>query len=132
MRRSYPALAGELGLECCSGVRRTGFYCRGFDHRAGSAEAGCIHLVDIRVTKPGLARFLKLAAIAQDPDLNEEVPWRRVYLLYVRSRQLAGRLRVRMPPKEVYAHDRAFVRAGTAGMPNNVALRREAFNWARR
>jgi hypothetical protein len=132
VRRSYAAMAREIGLEVCSGVSRSGLYCRTFDHRHGASEQGRIHLVDTRVTKPGLARFLKLAALAQDPTINEAPPWVRTYLLHLASQRVARQLHVRMPPREVYDMDRAFVRASVAGMPNSVALRRRAFDWARR
>jgi hypothetical protein len=125
-------MADELGLEFCGGVRKTGHYCT-LDHsRWGASEPGRVHMADVRVTKAGLARFLGLAAIALDPSLNDEVPWRRVYLRTVRSRYLAQQLHVRVPGREHYDFDRSFVLASVASLPNSEPLRKQAFDWARR
>ncbi len=133
MRRTYQQLATELGVRFCFGITPTGLYCEHEHTRQGSWSPGVIHMVDGRVSKPGLARFLRLAAQAQAPQLFEHEPeWRRVYFLHRYSRMLAGRLHVRMPPRAIYDFDRAFVLAATAGMPNSVPYRFQAHEWARR
>lgn len=130
--RRYPTLATELGLHFCGGVRRDGYYCP-LDHRRhGTAEPGGIHMADVRPTKAGTARFLKLAATALDPTLDQDVPWRRVYRRHLAARELARRLGIPMPGREHWDFDRAFVRASTAGLTNDEPLRREAHLWARR
>ena len=125
MRRSYSAMARDLGLELCADCP--------LDHaRWGASEPGRIHMADVRVTKAGLARFLGHAAIALDPSINDEVPWRRVYRRNIAARDLARRLHVRMPGREHYDFDRSFVRASVASIPNSEPLRQAAFDWARR
>ena len=132
MKRSYPSMAESLGLEFCRGIEKAGFYCT-LDHgRWGASEPGRVHMADVRVTKAGLARFLGLAAIALQPELNDEPPWRRVYRRNVASRELAKRLHVRMPGREFYDFDRSFVLASVASLPNSEPLRKQAFDWARR
>ena len=132
MRRSYAAMTAELGLSFCAGITRGGRYCPLEHQRWGEAEPGIVHMSDVRVTKAGLARFLGLAAIALDPSINDEVPWRRVYRRNVASRDLARRLHVRMPGREHYDFDRSFVLASVAAIPNSERLRKQAFDWARR
>jgi hypothetical protein len=132
MKRSYPAMAAALDLEFCRGIDKVGIYCP-LDHgRWGAAEPGRVHMADVRVTKAGLARFLGHAAVALQPELNDEPPWRRVYRRQIAARELAAKLHVRMPGREFYSFDRSFVLASVASIPNSEPLRKQAFDWARR
>lgn len=127
--RSYRELVTSLGLEYCRGILR-GSYCHR-DHRVGSAEPGVVHYDDHRVTWPGLVRVLKLCVMAGDQTLQQEPPWRRVYLINQQVNGLAARSHLRIPAR-YREFDRAFVRAGVANISNDTPLRREAFDWARR
>jgi hypothetical protein len=123
-------MAHALGLEYCRGIYK-GFYCRDQDHQVGSATPGRVHMADIHVTWPGTHRFLKLAAIAMDSSINEDVPWRRLYRANMGARQLGRALHITIP-RRYLTYDRAFVRASAAGLGSDTPLRKQAHDWSRR
>lgn len=87
----------------------------------------CIH----PVTQANTLAFLKLVARSQEPSIDEDLPWRRIYRLNTKVRFLANFLHI--PDPALPAHqDRAFVRASVAGLPNTVPMRKQAYDWARR
>lgn len=125
-------MARELGLAYCRGILPTGHYCPRSHRLNGEAAGGTIHFADRQVTKTNTLAFLKLAAMIVDPALADEpVPWRRVYLLNRLVRELGARLRLRIPTRLTKA-DKAFVLASIAGLSNEVPMRKQAFDWARR
>jgi hypothetical protein len=131
MKTTVAAITRELGVPYCWGISR-GFYCPRDHRQQGTITPdGTIHLHDHVVTKTNLVTVLRMIAIAQDPTLNGDVPWRRVYRIDVAIRALAIRLRTRIP-RETFANDRSFVRASCAGLSNDVPMRKQAFDWARR
>jgi hypothetical protein len=123
--RSYRELVRSLDLGYCDGA-----HCPA-DHEVGDAYGGVVHFADRRASWPGIHRVLKLAAQAKDPSVLGEAPWKRVYLLNVRARELGHQVGIRVPARFT-RFDRAFVRAGVAGLTNDVPLRKSAFDWARR
>lgn len=124
--KSHASIASALGLSLCVG----GNSCR-LDHQVGAAELGLIHYAGRRRSWPDTHRVLKLCALAIDPSINEDVPWRRVYRLNIAARTHGRNAGVRVPARTL-AFDRAFVKAGVAGIGNDVPLRKEAYDWARR
>ena len=128
--RTYGQLVRELDLDYCRGIDRNGFYCD-LDHVTGSYTPGTVHLADTPTTWPGIHRALKLAALAVTPAIDEQTPWRRVYLLNIAARIMGKSAHVRVPARHL-RFDRRFVLAGVAGIPNSEPMRRDAFNWARK
>lgn len=128
---TYPDMAKALDILRCRGITSSGHYCMGFDHSTGEAERGRIHWADRRSSWPGVVRFLKLAAVARDPSLNEDQPWRRVYRIDMALVDMSKEVHVRVPARYLVM-DRAFVRASVATIPNSEPLRRRAFHWSRR
>jgi hypothetical protein len=106
MKRTYQDMSRELGLEI------------DYDHPVNWAN-----------TK----NFLKLCAVVRDPSLNDPTQpvWVRVYRTVVAARKVGDELRVRVP-RRFWKLDRYIVLAGVAGLSNEVPLRRQAFDWARR
>lgn len=129
MTRNISQLAREAGIDYCRGITPTGHMCHREHHLNGEAVDGTIHLEDRRANRVNSHAFLRLAAIALDPTLKEDVPWRRVYRLDQSMRQIARAIDV---PYKSSQMDRAFVLAGVAGLSNDVPLRKQAFDWARR
>lgn len=130
MRRTAANIAHTLNIPYCGGIYK-GFRCYEEHKLNGSVTNGIMHLEDRLVNRYTIASVLKLAARAQDPTLADDVPWRRVYRTSVAVQALAATARVRYS-RESFKADRAFVLANVAGMPNEVPLRRQAFDWARR
>jgi len=124
------SITRELEVPYCHGIRK-GFRCHEDHDLNGSVVDGVIHVRDRTVTRQNIASVLKLVARARDPTLADDVPWRRVYRISVVVRALAAQLHYRIP-RESFAADRSFVLASVAGLPNNVPLRKQAFDWARR
>ena len=125
MRPTYEQMARDLGLDLCEN-------CRLFDHAVGETEPGRIHYFDLRWSWPGTKQFLRLAAIALDPSLREEEPfWLYLYRLNIAARKVGLRVHLKVP-RHFFELDRAFVLAGVAGLTNEVPMRKQAFDWARR
>ncbi|MEY2668628.1 MAG: hypothetical protein RJA59_1266 [Pseudomonadota bacterium] len=125
MRATYEQMARDLGLDYCD-------RCRIFDHQSGEAQVGIVHLNDARFSWPGAKRFLRLCAIALDPTLREEEPfWLYLYRLNIAARDVGVRVHLKVP-RRYFRLDRMFVLAGVAGLSNEVPMRKQAFDWARR
>jgi hypothetical protein len=131
-RLTYPDMAATLGITYCRGITPTGHYCNLRHDLNGSTDGETIHFTDRPVTKVDTLAFLKLVAKVRDPDLEQEsVPWRRVYRLDRLVRVAGAELGIRLP-RRLFRADRAFVLAGVAGLGNDVPMRKQAFDWARR
>lgn len=130
MNRTYAAMAAALGLEYCFGMERWGGYCH-LDHRIGASTPGKVHLADTNPNWAGIFTFLKLAAAAKEPSINDDAPWVRVYRQNMLARSLGHQINIRVPSR-ILRRDRAFVKASVAGLPNSTPLRKEAYDWARR
>lgn len=130
---TYPQMAQRLGVGYCRGMLPTGHYCRAGDHRLnGFVRDGTVHLAEPdRVDRRDALVFLRLAAQALDPTMNDDVPWRRTYRLYRGVRDAAARFHMVYPPRH-WTADKAFVLAGVAGLSNSVPMRKQAYDWARR
>lgn len=131
MKRLTSQLAKEAGLDYCWGMLKTGGRCPR-EHRLNGEVTldGVIHLADKPANRTNTHAFLRLAAISIDPTVQDETaPWRRVYRLDVLMRGIARHLKV---PYKSSSMDRAFVLAGVAGLSDDVWLRKQAFDWARR
>ena len=126
---SYDELAQVLGLTQCRGILPTGHYCHEEHRFEGSAKGGFVHFADRPFTQRNTLDFLRLAITAMDPPLADDLPWRRVYRRHIQLRRLASRFGVHYVPSGI---DRAFVLAGVAGLSNEVPMRKQAFDWARR
>lgn len=134
-KHSYAEMAQALGIRWCRGISPTGRYCHEqHGQSVGAITEGCVHLRD-RNPGPSLQTtvvFLTLAARVLDPSIDAEtVPWRRAYRLAVARREAARKVGVRLP-RRIFDFERAFVLAGTAGLSNDVPLRKQAYDWARR
>lgn len=124
---SYPLVALELGIRLC-----TGEPCDQRDHEAGAWSWDVVHWRDRRVTKSGLYRFLRLAALALNPGLDQDpVAWRRTYLVHRVIDQYAKHLKV-VIPRELTTLERRRVKGQLAVVPTNAPLRQRAMLWARR
>jgi hypothetical protein len=127
MRPTYEEMARHLGL----------FLCRdpacGLDHSIGSATLGVVHFNDIRFSWPGAKRFTALCAIALDPDIDNDVQplWARVYRINRAASEVGKRIHIRVP-RRFTKFDRYVVLAGVAGLSNEVPMRKQAYDWARR
>jgi hypothetical protein len=124
-RRPYDEMARELGLDLCRG-------CPDYDHAGGEAGAGRVHYDALTSSWPATKRFLKLCAYARDPALRDTGPlWAHVYLTNMASREIGRRLGIRVPSRYLTL-DRIVVLAGVAGLSNDVPMRKQAYDWARR
>ena len=127
MRATYEEMALALGLAYCRDSR-----C-GRDHSLGAADPGVVHFGDVRFSWPGAKRFLKLCALALDPTLRDrDAPaWLYVYRVNIAAREVGRRLGIRVPSRFLKT-DRWVVMAGVAGLSNEVPMRKQAYDWARR
>lgn len=132
-RLTYREMAETLGISYCRGVQPGGQYCQAGDHRQqGFATPGEVHLREpVKVDRRDALTFLKLAAVALDPTINDDIPWRRVFRRYRAVQDAAARFHMRFHRRN-WDTDKAFVLAGTAGLSNEVPMRKQAFDWARR
>lgn len=132
-RLTYRGMAEHLGVEYCGGLRPTGHYCHAGNHKLnGFVTPGTVHLAEpALVDRRDAFLFLRLAAQALDPSINDDIPWRRTFRLYRAIRDAAARFHIRFQPR-YWSFDKAFVLAGVAGLTNEVPMRRQAYNWARR
>ena len=131
-RYSYAEIAETLGIEWCPGVVNGSFCPKAHGSTIGDISPGTVHFGDRRPTLQTTVTFLTLAARVLDPSIDMEYAmWRRAYRLAIARRELARRCHIRLPRK-VFDFERAYVLAGTAGMSNDVPLRKQAYDWARR
>ena len=130
---TYPGMAERLGIGYCWGMLPSGHYCRAGDHRLnGFAKDGTVHLAEpSSVDRRDAFVFLRLAAQVLDPTVNDDIPWRRQYRLYRGVQAAASLFHMRYPPR-YWSADKAFVLAGVAGLSNEVPMRKQAYDWARR
>ena len=128
--KTFQQIATELGVPYCNGIDR-GFRCHHRHDLNGSLVNGTIHLRDRQSNRANTLVMLKMVAHARDPSLDADPPWRRVYHTAVAVRGLAAEIHIRLP-RDAFDFDRAFVLAGVAGLPNSVAFRKQAYDWARR
>lgn len=131
----YGEMIRELGLVPCHGILPSGHYCsfNPSDHYMGRTAAGIVHFTDDEATDMVRVQgFLKLCATAFDPTLIDtgQPLWRRIYRHNVAARDIGRRLHRRIPKRHT-KFDRSIVKAGVAGVPNSVPLRRQAYDWAR-
>lgn len=125
MKPTYEEMARDLGLDYCS-------RCRPFDHQTGEAQVGIIHLDDARFSWPRAKQFLRLCALALDPTLREVEPfWLYLYRLNIAARDTGLRVHLKVP-RRYFKLDRMTVLAGVAGLSNDVPMRKQAYDWARR
>ena len=132
---TYDEMAAALGVTRCRGRTPSGHRCDQQHDLEGSvdkrgAEHG-IHFSERPVQRPSTLVFLKLVARVEEPSIDFDTPWRRIYRMNMAVRDLAVRLHIQYPDYQASA-DRAFVLASVAGMSNAVPMRRQAFDWARR
>ncbi len=129
---TYPQMAQALGLAYCGGILPTGHYCHAGEHALnGSVADDTIHFTDRQVTKSNTLAFLKLAALAMDPEINDDVPWRRVYRIDKGVLNLCRFLGIGLPA-HLWRGDKRFVLSSIGGLTNEVPMRKQAFDWARR
>jgi len=151
MTRTYGGLIRELGLTPCHGIMPTGHYCGLglYEHERGEwtftgSGLTIIHIKDGPIDVgyahwADMKQFLLLCARAIDYTLGpsydgpsyDEPVWRKVYRGNVAARIVGRRLHIRVPAT-YYAFDKLLVLSGTAGLSNDVLLRKQAFDWARR
>ena len=131
---NYDEMAEALGVTRCRGRTPSGHYCHEQHDKEGSISHGpdgpVIHFGERTYKRANTLAFLKLVARSQEPSIDADEPWRRVYRLNLKVRFLARFLRIRNPAGPARA-DRAFVLAGVAPLSNDVPLRKQAFDWAR-
>jgi hypothetical protein len=127
-------MAQALDVEHCRGITPSGHYCPipSGDHMQGVVtKDGVVHWLERRVEFSGIVRFLRLVAQSRHPDINDEIPWRRVYRLCKTATEMSPTIHTRIPAR-YFRKDRAFVKASVASLTNDVPMRKEAFDWARR
>lgn len=142
--RTYDSLIRELGFTPCHGIMPTGHYCALTPEQHAQGEwtftgsgLTIIHILDepvLPATRRGTRRLLLLCARALDYTLNADHPeplWRKVYRSNMAARALGKRLHIVIPAR-LHLNDRLIVWAGTAGLGNDVPLRKQASDWARR
>jgi len=132
-RLTYPEMAERLGVKYCRGMLPTGHYCHAGEHRLnGFVTTSTVHLTEpSSIDRRDALVFLRLAAQVLEPSINDDIPWRRVYRLYRAIQAAASLFHMRYPPR-YWSADKAFVLAGVAGLSNEVPMRKQAYNWARR
>ena len=130
---TYPRMAERLGIKHCWGMLPTGHYCHAGDHRLnGFVTTNTVHLAEpSSVDRRDAFVFLRLAAQVLDPTVNDDILWRRQYRLYRGVQAAASLFHMRYPPR-YWSADKAFVLAGVAGLSNEVPMRKQAYDWARR
>ena len=131
---SYEGMARDLDIPYCRGILPTGHYCQQTHHLNGSINPsdGTIHFSERPVTRANTLAFLRLVARAIDHSLDADPEvWRRAYLLNIRVRALAKTLHIKDPGHPARL-DRVFVLSAVAGMSNEVPMRKQAHDWARR
>ena len=128
---TYGEMAAALGVTRCRGRTSTGHYCTHVHDRQGSITDDTVHFSERRVKRPDTLALLKLVARIQDPSLDHDVPWRRVYRMNLKVRSYASFLGIPDPAYPSHG-DRAFVLASVASIPNSEPMRKQAFDWARR
>lgn len=130
---TYDEMAAALGVTRCRGRTATGHYCTEEHEKEGSVtyQDSTIHFSDRPKRRVNTHAFLRLVARVQEPSIDKDVPWRRVYRLNMAERRLASFLSIPNPNHPASA-DRAFVLASVAGLKNDVPMRKKAFDWARR
>lgn len=135
MQDDYDAMAEALGVTRCRGIESTRRYCPQDHGGPGTVtNDGVVHFSHRPygpTRRADTLAFLKLVARSQEPNLDEDVPWRRIYRLNMKVRFLARFLRIPDPARPA-RQDRAFVRASVASLPNSEPLRKQAYDWARR
>ena len=125
-------MAHRLGVTYCAGITSTGHYCDVYwHHQEGSTRGDVVHFSERQPSKYHTLAFLRLVAKVRDPSLDDDVPWRRIYRMDKLVRQAAAELGIRLP-RRLFTTDRAFVLAGVAGISNDVSMRKQAYDWARR
>jgi hypothetical protein len=129
MTRSYTDLTLSLGLMPCGACDDLSIAI----HAGGRTTGTTIHFLDKNINRADNRRFLKLAAFGLDPTLTDprEPLWRHIYRTSVAMRGVARTLHIRIPRSDM-SLSRAVVLAGVAGLTNEVPLRKQAFDWARR
>lgn len=128
--KTFQQIASDLGVPYCGGINK-GFRCYLEHDLNGSLVDGTIHLRDRQTNRANTLVMLKMVARIRDPSLDSDLPWRRTYRTAVAVRGLAAEIHIRLP-RDAFDFDRAFVLAGVAGLPNSVAFRKQAYDWARR
>ena len=128
--RSYDDVAAGAQVRRCRGILKSGHYCHK-DHRKGAWEPGVVHWSDRRTTKPGVRRFLYLAAFASDPDLDQRPRWEKVWLANRYIDTTSRSLQVRVP-HGLSGLDRAIVRSSIVHISPDVPGREEARKWSSR
>ncbi len=120
---TYDEIAARVGVRVCPS-------CDHGDHKVGFIYLGRVHWAPRRVVKPGLRRFLKLAAMTVLGIERMKEP-QKTYWTAALADDLAHGLHVRFPRK--YSElDRAFVRARLAGARDmDPETRRRVERWAR-
>lgn len=126
----------ELGLTPCHGILPTGHYCgiSSAMHITGTTTGRIVHCTDDEVDSwPDIKAFTRFAARALDPSLNDMAQpfWRRLYRENMAAREVGHRLHIRVP-RRYLVMERLTVLAGVSGLPNNIPLRKQAYDWARR
>lgn len=133
---SYGEVARRLVLPLCDGPVRAAPFTREV-HEVGFLQNGVIHWSERRLTRRGLFRFLKLAALLTDPTIIhvDRERWMVLYRQNVEAAALAARLGVRFSRAET-AGDRAYVRLGLSRWQpemtdENRRLTRRVLAWTR-
>ena len=123
---TYPQIANTLGFELCGdGCKRPEY-----NHAKGTLRGSTLHWTDRRVTKPGLRRFIMLAA---SHDIYGKNPrWWIIWQRNVWTTQAAAKLKVRLPAR--YAdNDRAKVAWELrAAHTDPTSIQAAALRWAGR
>lgn len=121
-------MAQGLGIKLCTGMLPTGRKCH-FNHLVGSVHEGTLHFYSRVMGKADTLAFLRAASSLLDPSLRDDPPWLRVYRQNMAFRAMSKKLGIRPPDP---ATDKKFVLASVVDMSNEVPMRRQAFDWARR
>jgi len=133
---NYDEMAAALNVTRCRGRTPSGHYCDQQHDKEGSItnypgpDGPVIHFSERPYEQANTLAFLKLVARVQEPSIDMDVPWRRVYRINMKVKFLARFLHIINPAHSARA-DRAFVLAGVAPLGNDVPMRKQAFDWAR-
>lgn len=124
----YDRVAAVAEVRRCRGILPTGRTCHR-DHTRGGWSEGVVHWADRQPTRPGIRRFLLLAAQARDPRFAEMPRWERIWRTNAYVYEATKALRIVLP-KALADEDRAKVRASLAGLPPGTPCREEALAWS--
>lgn len=131
---TYRDIAATIVIPRCAGRLDSGHTCYAGDHARGFVDGVAVHWADRVPRRPGIKRFLMLAA---EYKLRHAMPsvakwlvlWLKLQYVWV----WAEKIGVRFPPRlRAFEREQAQLRAMLVKVPTGTPSRDEAMKWASR